>query len=380
MIAQAELQSEAVREMVQRIGQTHLPLQADGYVANTAMLYDVLVAAATQGISLEAATRELEQSATGNCIRALLNEQLSVETLRALEGAFNQALQAEWPRPLRTAAVEVAIDTHDEPFYGKDEELRTYACRSQARNGTSRFYRIASAYMIYRQLRVTVAVTFVVPEDDMLAIVQRLYDQLQQAQVRIRMLYLDRGFCSGTVLRYLQAQQQAAIVACAIRGKTGGTRQLCGGRGSYRTSSTFTDGTHATMVVRATLVPDRSGRRRRKWMLFAVVNCHWSSEKVYARYRRRFAIESSFRQLRQVRIRTASRNAALRFFMLAFALLLVNIWALVRWQVARVPGPGPHRLDPSHFTLQHFCALLRRLVEHIYGVRVSIPYLTPPKL
>ena len=50
----------------------------------------------------------------------------------------------------------------------------------------------------------------------------------------------------------------------------------------------------------------------------------------------RFGIESSYRILRRVRVKTTSRNPALRFFLFGFALLLVNIWAFLRWFVARI--------------------------------------------
>jgi hypothetical protein len=64
---------------MQDISQEYLPLEADGYISTSAMLYDVLMKAASEGISIDAACRDLEQSASGNTIRELLNAQLSVE-------------------------------------------------------------------------------------------------------------------------------------------------------------------------------------------------------------------------------------------------------------------------------------------------------------
>lgn len=96
---------------------------------------------------------------------------------------------------------------------------------------------------------------------------------------------------------------------------------------------------------------------------------------VYRRYRSRFGIETSYRILRRVRVKTTSCNPALRFFLLGFALLLVNIWAFLRWFVARIPGRGPHRLDPVHFQFQAFVSMLRRAVEQIYGAVMAIPIL-----
>jgi hypothetical protein len=48
----------------------------------------------------------------------------------------------------------MALDMHDEPLYGKTPELRTYACRGEAKEGTTYFYRVA-----------TLAMTYVLPED-----------------------------------------------------------------------------------------------------------------------------------------------------------------------------------------------------------------------
>ena len=79
------------------------------------------------------------------------------------------------------------------------------------------------------------------------------------------------------------------------------------------------------MTVVATLVPGKDGRRRRKWLVFVTLGIDWKPKTVYRRYRRRFGIESSYRMLRQVRIRTTSWNAALSFFLLGFALLQLNL-------------------------------------------------------
>jgi hypothetical protein len=41
--------------------------------------------------------------------------------------------------------LEVAIDFHDEPFYGKPADLRAVTCSGQAKKGTTHFIRVASA-------------------------------------------------------------------------------------------------------------------------------------------------------------------------------------------------------------------------------------------
>jgi putative transposase len=373
------MKAEEIHQLVQDVAQEHLPLQADGYKSSTAMLYAVLFKAATERISIDAACNDLTGTVGGNTVRELINQQLSVTRLRQHEDEINAALCARMPSQIRKKPLEAAVDEHDEPFYGKNIDLRAYAVRSKPKKGTSYFFRIISLYVIYRQMRLTVAVAFVLPEDNTVEILDRLYQRTKALSLRLSVLYMDRGYCSGNVIRYLREQKQPAVIACTIRGKQGGTRQLCQGRESYRTTYTFTDGTTADMAVVATLTPDKFKNRHRKWLLYVVIELDWTPQRVYQRYRRRFGIETSYRILRCIRIKTSSRNAALRFFILGFALLLENLWAFLRWTLARIPGPGPHRVKPKHFQLQAFVCMLRRVVEHIWGCQMSVPYLIAAK-
>ncbi|MCB9150334.1 MAG: hypothetical protein H6645_08035 [Caldilineaceae bacterium] len=380
MIPQKQLKAHDIWEMMQETAQEHLPVAVSGYKSSTAMLFDVLMKAASERISIDAACRDLEETVSANSVRTLLNEQLPKAELAAQEKAMNEALAARLPAQLTRYGLEAAIDEHDEPFYGKDAELLEYTCRSRAKVGTTRFFRIITLYVMYRQMRLTVAVAFVLPTDDTVAIVQKLLARSQELKLRLDVLYLDRGFCNTAVIAHLKYVKQPAVLACTIRGKEGGTRQLCCGRKSYRTQYTFTSGLTVEMAVVATLVPGKDKKRRRKWLLFVLVGLDWQPATVYRRYRARFGIESSYRILRRVRVKTTSRNPALRFFLLGFALLLVNLWAVLRWSVARLPGPGPQRVDPLLFQFQAFVCLLRRAVEQIYGVVMSVPLPVSPKL
>jgi len=380
MIPQKELTAHDVRNLMQETAQEHLPVEASGYKSSSAMLFDVLMKAASEGISIDAACRDLEETVSANMIRTLLNQQLPKEELEIQEKAMNEALATRIPTHLLEHGVTAAIDEHDEPFYGKSEEALEYTCGSRAKAGTTHFFRIITLYVVYRQMRLTVAVAFVRPEDETVEIVQKLLDRSQKLKIKIDVLYMDRGFCTTSVITWLKTIKQPSALACTIRGKKGGTRQLCRGRKSYRTRYTFTSGLTVDMAVVATLVPGKDKKRRRKWLLFVLVCLDWQPKTVYRCYRFRFGIESSYRILRRVRVKTSAQNPALRFFLLGFALLLVNLWALLRWIVARISGPGPHRVNPELFQFQTFVNLMRRAVEQIYGVVMAIPLPANAKL
>jgi hypothetical protein len=193
-------------------------------------------------------------------------------------------------------------------------------------------------------------------------------------------LYLDKGFCSGAVIRYLQHERQPAVLACPIRGQHGGTRTLCHRRSSYRTRYTFTDGTEVDMAVLATLPHGKDGKRRRKWLLFVVIALDWTPKVVMRCYRRRFGIECSYRQMRQMRVVSSSRNPAMKFFLLGLSLVLVNLWARLRWLLFRRRGRGPSTVMASAFRLKRFIAMLRRAIEQLYEAVMSVSTTDPPQI
>jgi putative transposase len=286
---------------------------------------------------------------------------------------MNAGLAACIPEQLPRRGCEMALDFHDEPFYGKTPELRAYACRSAAKEGTTYFYRIATLYVIWRAVRVSLAMSYVLPEDTNLSVVQRLVQRMQHLGFVPSVVYMDKEFCEGPILRYLTQARVPAILACTLRGSRGGTRALCRGRKGYCTDYTFSDGTQVRLAMMPVRVPDKCGRRHVKWLAFVVIHLDWAAQKVAQRYRRRFGIESTYRQLDPLRARTTSRNPALRFFLLGLGFLLLNIWVMLRWITTRLIAPGPARWDETAFRLFRFIAFLRRAIEQALGTTDSLP-------
>jgi len=98
-------------------------------------------------------------------------------------------------------AIEIAIDFHDEPFYGKQAETRKVTCAGRAKPGTTHFVRIATAYLIWRQVRLTLAVRYVLPEDETLEILKFLLSCLKKLGFQAKVLYLDKGFASTAIIQ-----------------------------------------------------------------------------------------------------------------------------------------------------------------------------------
>jgi hypothetical protein len=379
-----ELSAPEVLQHTQTLLEEHLPLNAAGYKCTTDDLFKVLVGVAATKGTLEAVCADLVGTPDPHTIRGYFNEQFCVEELPALEQQLNAALAAEVPRRVRRHAQEVAIDYQDRPYYGKGEQERERWVRGKAKDGTTRFYRVATAYLVLNGLRVTWALHFVLPGADTVSVVDRLLTRVVAQGIRISCLLLDKGFESIAMLDYLTRQGQAALIACPIRGTTGGTHALCLGRKSYTTVHTFKDKhgqefTATVLVCRVFTTARRTGRhvRHAEWLLF--VQVHLALSPRYARqlYRSRFGIETSYRCEGQMRGWTTAKNPAYRFVLLALAFVLLNVWILLRWRFTQVPRRGGRWLDTHRFPLRRFVMFLQRALEAWYG---CVQAITAPAL
>jgi hypothetical protein len=369
-----DLSAQEVLRHTQEVLEEKLSLHAEGYKCTTDDLFKVLVGVAATKGTLEAVCADLVGTPDPHTVRGYFNEQLCVEELPELEQQLNAALAAAVPLRVRRQAQEVAIDYHDRPYYGKGEQEQELWVRGKAKDGTTRFYRVATAYVVLQGLRVTLALHFVLPPDDTVSVVDTLLQRVKAQGVRVSCLLLDKGFESIAMLEYLTRQGPAALLACAIRGTTGGTRALCQGRKSYCTPYTFTGTqgakfTASVLVCRVVTTARRTGRlgRHADWLLF--IQVHLALSPRYARhlYRHRFGIETSYRCEGQVRGWTTAKNPAYRFVLIALAFVLLNVWIQLRWLFTQVPRRGHRWLDTPRFQLTRFARFLQRALEAWYG-------------
>lgn len=382
-----KLTDEKVLSHAHTLLEAHLPLEAAGYSCTTADLLNVLLGVAAHQGTIESVCADLVGAPDADTIRAYVNEQLCVEDLPDLAERVNAALAAEIPERVRRRACEVAIDLHDRPYYGKLAQEAGLWMRGQAKDGTTRFYRVATADVIVKNLRFTLAIRFVLPGDDTVTILDDLLKRLKTLGIRIERLFLDRGFDRIAVMEYLTRRQQPALIACTIRGKTGGTRALCQGRRSYRTQHTFHGADQAAFtaevaVCRVFTTAKRTGRRQREadWMIFILIQLDWTPRQARRQYRRRFGIEASYRCAGQVRGWTTSPNPAYRFLLIALSFVLLNVWIHLRWLFTQVPRRGGRWLDTQLFQLSRLVMFIIRALERHYGCQHAILAPAVPRL
>ncbi len=380
-----KLTAEAVRASIVATLEESLGWTMEGRKVNVTQVLDVLVYAATTGKSIHSACEELTDTADDNTLREYINQALQLEHLAALEDALNALLTVQVPRKVRRGTWDLAIDLHDQPFYGKSARLRAVACRGKARDGTTRFFRIATVCLLVDGVRLTLAVHFVRPDESLSDILKGLLERARPHLGGLRCVFLDKGFASIEVFRLLDEQQVSAVIACPIRGKRGGgTRALCVGHKSYATEHTFHSNLSGSYRSRVTLVyvfhEDKPHEKCIEWRLFVQIHNQMTPHQIRVNYRRRFGIEASYRCLNQVRAYTTTQNPALRFFFLALALVLLNTWIVLRFRYCQVPRQGRlgRLIDEGRFRLHRMAGFIRRAIEQRYLTRDSISALCLP--
>jgi putative transposase len=254
------------------------------------------------------------------------------------------------------------------PYYGQPNEAEApYIYRSQAKAGTTSFFAYATVYVIRAHRRVTLAIHAVQRGETMVAIITRLLDAMNPLAVKVERLYLDRGFYSVPVIRWVMALKLPFIMPAIIRGKTGGTRALCNGRRSYQTpytlSSTDYGSVTCPMVVICRYRNGAQGKHGIQYLLYVVYRANVAWSQVHRHYRYRFGIETSYRIKNQARIRSTTKNPVLRLLYVALAFILVNLWVYLLWQAVSVTRRGGRQVFQARFPLKTMLSFIRQAVE-----------------
>ncbi|MEM9567329.1 MAG: transposase [Cyanobacteria bacterium P01_E01_bin.34] len=343
-------------------------------------LFQILLRAASRADSIEHTTEQLTDVPCGNGIRHHLNK---LDDMDSLEEQLNRALQHRLPSKVRNHRHKLAIDLHLIPYYGQPNPVSAlYIYRSQVKASTTSFFAYASIYLIRRHHRVTLAVHPVRADETLVATITYLLAQLTPLHIKVQHPYLDRGFYGVPVIRWLKALRIPFIMAAIVRGKRGGTRQFCRGRRSYFTAHTLTSGLHGSvdclLAVICCYQRGRWGRRGVDYLLYVVHNVRVALHGIRKQYSQRFGIETSYRLKNSCRIRTTTRNPAIRLLFVALAFVLVNLWVYLLWTCLSRPRRGGRKVERELFPLKTMLEFISQAVEKHFPLCWSICLLATP--
>ena len=362
-----------------------LPLKMPGTIESRDLLR-VLVFAAASRLSVHQACDQLERAPSGPTVLGNLARQF--RDLDALEGHLNDLLAKLIPKDLRKRGRRVAIDLVALPYHGTvDAAHQGEVCRRKAKGGTTHFFTYATAYAVVRGRRYTLAMCRVRAKQRMDHVLRTLLARLVTLGIRIKRLLLDRGFYSVRGIQDLRTGAWPFIMPAVKRGKKSttaggptGTYALAAKKQSHWTTYTLQSAKESQVAFDLAVVCHNTrghrGRHQREALLYATWGVtHRPLSWIRATYRSRFGIESSYRQSHQARIRTSSRNPALRLLFMGVALVLRNIWVWLQAEVVAQPQRGARPLRPQSLRLARLLMwLLMEVARHYRLLRQICVY------
>ena len=351
-------------------------------------LLQVLFYAAGHLCSVFAACSQLRTAPSDQAVRDALTALCPDPT--PLEQRLNRLFAAQIPKGLRQRSQRVAIDLTLVPYHGQPHQRVEEIYRSQAKSGTTHFHAYATAYIVRRGQRFTVALIRVEYGTAMVEVLKRLLHLLRQAGIRPRLLLLDRGFYSVDVIRYLYRARYPFIMPVVRHGRAAddprgpsGTQVFAAAQCSswYTYTLTNADKQTATVLicVHCRNWQGQRGRQGRQTLVYACWGIGTPSTAWgYQTYRRRFGIETSYRQLNEARIKTTTRDPALRLLCVAIALILRNVWVWVHRQLLATPRRGGRKLNLGLLPFKMLLLWLAYLAVLTFGIVDSVAVAQAP--
>jgi hypothetical protein len=334
-----------------------------GRSVSASLLGRLLVMAACLGTSLSGAASRSRRSPSGEAVRKALLVNLPEVT--EMERRINDNLLRWAPKAFFRRPQPLAIDLHQRPYYGQRQQVPVRG--GKKKKGTRWFWTWATAAVVKHGQRWTVAMTRVGPGDALEDVLTRLLERVEKGKIPVKMVLVDREFYAARVIAVLQNRQLPFLMPAIRRG------QLQGPHGPTGTQRFFQPGTHGfyehtwkarkskepPVTVHVACAPRRDHDRRRGPLVFVFDGLSTGQLLWYREnYRRRFGIETSYRQLGQSLAQTTTKRVEWRLLLIALALMLRNLWVWRNQQVRHAPITLSLQLQQLSVYLSHTLQLI----------------------
>ena len=371
------ISSREVHDRTAGVIQEHVGITDHGPKCTASVIISILLYAASRITSIFDACQRLGAAPSDQAMRDALRETLP--PIDETERRLNAGLAADLPKALRKRRYPIAIDLTLIPYHGEPYRSPEEIYRGEPKSGTSHFHAYATAYAVREGRRFTVAMTRVLYGEPIKEVIQRLLERASRIGVKPRYLLLDRGFYSVEVVRYLQAARYPFLMPAARRGrkprdpeKSKSLWQFFAWKRSGWSQHRWRNAEGRLATVGICVVHGRFGKRGKRRRLQTFVYAYWgfrpaSCGWVRETYRTRFAIETTYRQMNQARIRTSTRDPLLRLLFVGLALILRNVWVWLHLMYLGVSHHGRIELRPERLRFRRMLIWLQHYAEKLFG-------------
>lgn len=230
--------------------------------------------------------------------------------------------------------VNVAIDEHDEPYYGMDNRYLINAPFHKFR-GTDRAYRFATLESVKNGERLTLSI---LKKDQLDGIdnakeVESLLKHAMEPGIKINIVLMDRGYLDAGAIRTVDSLNLECIIPAKDNKKVMKYKNMemkyYNGIQFLVINDTVSSGKESvkTNFVHIIYYPDR---KRHDFSFYTNINVNEDNAIELAEtYRERWGIENGYLEKKDVKEKTHSLDMGVRYFLFFLSVLLYNMWILL---------------------------------------------------
>ena len=365
-----ELKSRKCIDTVLRPLSDHVTIKINGSLTGEDVFRTVISMSVNRN-SVHSVTSRYQDVACETSLRYHLKKLNMEELIKSNE----KILLQEVVKTLKTGkGYEFAVDYTNDPYYGKtDSSNEKYVIRSQAKKSTNSFYSYASLYITNKNERFTLSVLPVEKKKTKVEYLSHFINLIKELNFKIKVLCMDREFYCTDVFEFLQKNNIPHIVPVVKKGKK--IKQILKGnkaRCEQYVMKNAKKRIHLDIVIDVKYLKGKRGKKGCENLGFVVFGINWTPRKVSTVYRRRFAIESSYRMRNIVKPKTSTKNAVIRYFYTLVSFLLKNIWLYLQKKHFTIVNRGPQVIDEDKFRFEMFILLIEEWLRRKLKVRLMV--------
>lgn len=365
-----ELKSRKCIDTVLRPLSDHVTIKINGSLTSEDIFRTVISMSVNRN-SVHSVTSRYQDVACETSLRYHLKKLNMEELIKSNE----KILLQEVVKTLKTGkSYEFAVDYTNDPYYGKtDSSNEKYVIRSQAKKSTNSFYSYISLYITNKNERFTLSVLPVEKKKTKVEYLSHFIDLIKELNFKIKVLCMDREFYCTDVFEFLQKNNIPHIVPVVKKGKM--MKQILKGnkaRCEQYVMKNAKKRIHLDIVIDVKYLKGKRDKKGCENLGFVVFGINWTPRKVSTVYRRRFAIESSYRMRNIVKPKTSTKNAEIRYFYTLVAFLLKNIWLYLQKKHFTIVNRGPQVIDEDKFRFEMFILLIEEWLRRKLRVRLMV--------
>lgn len=254
----------------------------------------------------------------------------------------------------RNRKMTLAFDCTDEPFYGKVNGFFIHHYKPV--RGSTGCFRYITVSIINQGNQFILGSLPVRIGADIVALVLELIEQAKKF-VHIEMTLFDRGFVD---YRLVDALQKAGVKYQIFWRKDKRTKRILKKMKQGELKENSHTGKYSrdksTFKVKTRFVYIKQYRRYKKsksynWVF--ATNTRQPSQHFYVdKYRKRWSIETTFRVLDNIQLKTTTKNKIIRYFINIFCCIIYNLWKL-------------RNILETKITLKNFVAHAKEIIKEI---------------